>query len=277
MSDSRALTDYAWAERAIRTVSTNRESQPDVALLARDMGVSPQRFSRAFKRWCGLSPKQFLGMLRLADAKAQLRDSVSVLDAALNTGLSGPSRLHDLFVQIDGITPGEFNGAAAAPDIEFGVGLSPFGRCLIGWTARGVCHLAFLSGSSRDEIRRISSGWPGSALVRDDDAARNWIDRVFDARRPWRDGLHLRGTNFQMKVWQALLAIPDGSVASYLWVAEAIGRPSASRAVGAAIGANPVAYLVPCHRVLRSDGQLGGYRWGTDRKRAILAWEHLRA
>jgi AraC family transcriptional regulator of adaptative response/methylated-DNA-[protein]-cysteine methyltransferase len=271
------LTDYEWAKYAIAAIVARRGDQPEIAEIAAQLGVSPARFSRAFKRWCGLSPKQFLEVLTLADAKKHLLQSKSVLDASLAAGLSGPSRLHDLFVQVDGLSPGEFSGTGDNPEIRYGLGGSPFGQCLIGRTRRGICHLQFVDGVYDDALAQLARTWPDSALVRDDGDAQDWVQSVFDSRRPWDEGLHLRGTNFQVKVWEALLAIPAGSVAPYAWVADAIKQPGAARAVGTATGANQVAYLIPCHRVLRSNGGLGGYRWGTSRKQAMLAWERCAA
>lgn len=208
--------------------------------------------------------------MTLAHAKRVLRDSASVLDASYSVGLSGPSRLHDLFVSVDAMTPGEFKSQGDGLSIRTGFSPSPFGECLIGVTDRGVCWLSFADG--RENARAdLQARYPKAKLVDDARAAKDVSERAFTTSEPTK--LCVRGTNFELQVWRALLRIPLGARVSYSGVARALGRPNASRAVGRAVGANPVAYLIPCHRVIRASGAFQGYRWGNRRKQALLAWE----
>jgi AraC family transcriptional regulator of adaptative response/methylated-DNA-[protein]-cysteine methyltransferase len=209
-----------------------------------------------------------------------LRDSASVLATSLEVGLSGPGRLHDLMVKVEAVTPGEFKAGGDGLIIRYGLHETPFGDCLMGVTGRGICHLAFIDDGLLDEaVMELKEGWPKATVVEDAAASRPAVEQIFGER--CRDGaeplaLLLRGTNFQLKVWQALLKIPEGALVSYRHLAEQLGTPTASRAVGNAVGRNPIAYLIPCHRVLRGNGELGGYRWGTERKKALLGCELAR-
>ncbi len=266
--------DYERIEAAIRFLSEHVRDQPGLEATAAAVGLSPFHFQRLFRRWAGVSPKQFLKYLTVEHAKARLADSATVLETALDLGLSGPGRLHDHFVTLEAVTPGEYKNAGRGLEIRYGVTDSPFGCCLIARTGRGICGIGFV-GDEQQELDRIGRQWPGAHFARDDDGAAATGRAVFAggqaAGEPLR--LHVAGTNFQVQVWRALLAIPSGAVATYAQIAAGAGRPAAVRAAGTAIGANPVAWLIPCHRVIRAGGETGGYRWGPDRKRAMLAWE----
>lgn len=269
--------DYERIARAIDFLSRNAVGQPDLAAVARRIHLSEHHFQRLFTRWAGVSPKRFLQFLTVEHAKARLVASRSLLDLAGAVGLSGPGRLHDLFVTLEAMSPGEARSGGAGLTITYGIHDSPFGSALIATTARGVCGLHFLEqGTDAEARRRLESDWPHATWTAEPRATRAIAVRIFDpiasrAARPL--GLLVRGTNFQLQVWRALLRIPFGSVLSYGDVAGSIGQPLASRAVGSAISANPVAYLIPCHRVIRQTGMLSRYRWGQSRKAAMLAWE----
>ncbi len=269
------MTSYQRIEKVIRYVETRGGESPRVGELARVAGLGERHFQRLFARWAGTNPKDYLKFVAGARAKELLRGSSDVLGAALEAGLSGPGRLHDLLVTVEGVTPGEYKSGGAGVTIRHGFAETPFGLAHVGVTERGICRFAFVSdraGAAR-ELRRA---WPEARLISDPAAAAKAARSAFGAGKR-RVPVVLRGTPFQLKVWEALLRIPSGRAASYGQVAAAVGAPSATRAVGTAIGANPVAFLIPCHRVLRGSGALGGYRWGTGRKRAILAWESCRA
>ncbi len=271
------IQEYQRIERAIDYIVGNRIDQPDLAAMAKAAGMSPSHFSRVFKRWSGLSPKQFLQVTTLLDAKKRLSNCDSVLGTSHAVGLSGPSRLYDLFVTIDGLTPGEFTREPMPGRIRFGKTSSPFGSCVIGATEHGVCYLSFEDdppGAARTGVEKI---WPGVELRHDPEYIGKLGRQIFATQDHEKPGLHLRGTNFQVKVWQALLAVPEGQTVSYGELGRSVGKSHAARAVGQAVGRNPIAWLIPCHRVLRASGALGGYRWGASRKRAMLAWEEARA
>lgn len=274
---SREAEDYRRVALALEYLDSHARSQPSLDDVAAAVGLSPHHFHRLFRRWAGTTPKRFLQMLTLEAARARLAASRSVLQAAYDVGLSGPGRLHDLFVTVDGVTPGEFAKQGAGVEITFGTAATPFGTAVLGRTGRGVCHLSFIDpapgaadGSIAGARAEVMEQWPEAALRRDDAAARSLADALFAGDRP---PLHVRGTNFQLRVWSALLAIPEGHVAAYGDVAAGVGRPAAARAVAGAVARNRVAWLIPCHRVIRKVGEAGGYRWGTTRKRAMLAWE----
>ena len=272
--------DYVRIERAIRYLEANAHRQPSLAEVARYAGLSEFHFQRVFTRWAGVSPKRFLQFLTVDHARALLRDSRSVMDVAYETGLSGPGRLHDLVVSVDAVTPGELKSAGAGLTIQYGEHDSPFGPCLIGVTGRGICWLSFAPEGARGRaLDALREHWRGAMLVERPRAAREVASRIF-ARTVEKPGaplpLLLKGTNFQLKVWEALLRIPAGSVATYEDVARAIAAPTSARAVGTAVGHNPVAFIIPCHRVIRASGAFGDYRWGAERKKAILVWEQAR-
>jgi AraC family transcriptional regulator, regulatory protein of adaptative response / methylated-DNA-[protein]-cysteine methyltransferase len=267
---------YRRIEKVITHIDRNHERQPDLGELARVAGLSVFHFSREFRRWAGLSPTRYLRTLSLSAAKRELDGRGSVLTAAWAAGLSGGGRLHDLFVQFDAVTPGEYKAAGAGLRLEYGYADSPFGRIIAATSDRGLAYLAFADGSDARGLAELERRWPRAVLARNDAATTRLARQIF-SDRGGRIVLAPVGTNFQVKVWQALLELGSQGPTSYGEIAAAIGSPGASRAVGQAVGANPVAWLIPCHRVLRRDGGLGGYHWGVERKRAMLAWEHMRS
>ena len=268
--------DASRVERALDWLSRNFERQPSLAEAAGRAGLSEYHFQRLFRRQVGLSPKKYVQFLTLERAKKVLAQSRSVLDAAYDAGLSGPGRLHDLFVNVEAMTPGEYKHRGRGLTIRYGAHPSPFGQCLILRTARGVCGLAFAAPERRDEaLAELACGFEAAAFIEDSRATAGVARTVFDAAAGGDGiGLHLRGTPFQIKVWRALLAIPPGCVASYGDLARRIGMPGASRAAGTAVASNPVAWIIPCHRVIRASGVLGEYRWGRGRKLAMLSVEN---
>jgi AraC family transcriptional regulator of adaptative response/methylated-DNA-[protein]-cysteine methyltransferase len=269
--------DFARIARAIRFIDAKFREQPRLAAIAAHAGLSEFHFNRLFRRWAGVTPKQYLAFVTGNAAKGALRTQ-PVLDAAYSVGLSGPGRLHDLIVSLDAMTPGELKSQGAGTVIRHGFTDTPFGRALVAATSRGICHLAFVeAGKEKAAIQELRDGWPDARLEPDDEQARAVADRIWGVGRKGASPLKVSvaGTNFQLKVWQALLKLGGRGRTNYSEVADAIGRPGGSRAVGNAVGANPVAWLIPCHSVLRKDGALGGYHWGEDRKRAMLAWKSM--
>lgn len=275
----RNTADYHRIERAIRYLDREAPRRPSLDDVARYMGMSRFHFQRLFLRWAGISPKRFSQVLSLEYAKERLRASRSVLDATWEAGLSSGGRLHDLFVALEAVTPGEFREAGAGLRIAAGFHETPFGECLLAVTGRGICGLGFVDGGRRAALEDLAGRWPNATIEERPRETASVAARVFrdlEVRDPEGLvplGLLVRGTNFQVKVWRALLQVPAGGVTTYEEVARSIGVPGAVRAVGTAVGRNPVAFLIPCHRVIRSTGAVGGYRWGADRKRAMLAWE----
>lgn len=269
--------DYQLVAQAIEYLDEERMAQPSLEDVAERMGVSPFHLQRVFTRWAGISPKRFLQYLTLEHAKALLAESRPVLDAAYSSGLSGPGRLHDLFVTVEAVTPGEYKAQGAGLTIEYGRHRTPFGECLLAVTERGVCALSFLNGNGwEDAVADLASRWPGATLEERSEVTGATADRIFTGVRADTDrplALFLKGTNFQLKVWEALLRIPAGAVSTYADVARLVDSPKASRAVGNAVGGNCIAYLIPCHRVIRSSGAVSSYRWGATRKRVMLGWE----
>jgi len=271
-------SDYEKIKQAIDYVRAHAPTQPSLEQIATKVGLSPAYFQRLFRRWAGVSPKRLLQHVNAVEAKRLLRESTPVLEAAFAVGLSGPSRLHDLIVSAEAVTPGEYAEHGKGLDIRYGWHESPFGCCLIGLTDRGVCALRFADPSEVEhEQDQFREEWARARLIQDQRSTAEVIETIFKTEVPRPLLLHLRGTNFQVKVWEALLRIPEHCVASYSDLANRLGIPTATRAVANAVGANPVAYLIPCHRVLRSTGELGGYRWGLDRKAVMLARELARS
>ena len=270
------MNDFARIAAVIRYLDEHHEVQPALGDLAAASGLSESHFHRLFHRWAGVTPKDFLQCLTAEHAKRRLRESASVLDAALDVGLSGPGRLHDLLVTIEAASPGEFKSGGRGMSIEWALVESPFGRCSLGWNARGICHLAFHEPDETfNEPPSLRENWPHAELRRNDREGNRQAKIIFSPGHERAGTLKtfVRATPFQLKVWRALLQIPTGCVTSYGRIADAIGDPKAARAVGTACGSNFVAYLIPCHRVIRETGVVRGYRWGTDRKSALLAWE----
>jgi AraC family transcriptional regulator of adaptative response/methylated-DNA-[protein]-cysteine methyltransferase len=270
-------SDYQRIEAAIRYLEANAVEQPSLDDVAEHIGLSAFHFQRLFKRWAGVSPKRFLQYLTVESAKQLLRDSISVLDTSYEVGLSGPGRLHDLFVSVDAVTPGEFKREGSELELRYAYHATPFGDCLVAETSRGICHLGFVSEENRAlALDGLQENWRQARLTADPQAGRTDMQQLFSPERKTRPDqvrIFLKGTNFQLKVWEALLKIPEGTAISYGDLAARVGHPGAHRAVGTAAGHNPVAYLIPCHRVLRSTGEVGGYRWGTARKKAMLGYE----
>ncbi len=268
--------DYQRVADTLEWISAHFDEQPTLADIASRAGASPYHFQRLFSRWVGLSQKKYVQYLTLDRAKASLSVSQSVLSAAFAAGLSGPGRLHDLFVNIEAVTPGEYKRGGAGLVIRHGIHDSPFGPCLLMHTERGICGLAFVDeGDDGRTLASMGARWPHARLMADPGPGAELAARVFAARSKGGDplALLLHGTPFQIQVWKALLRIPPGAVTSYQGLANYIGKPNASRAVGTANGANPISYLIPCHRVIRKSGALGGYRWGLGRKLAMLSQE----
>ena len=262
--------------RVIRYIDDHFAQQPSLETLAGVAGLSAAHFSREFRRWAGLAPTQYVRLLSLQAAKRTLQADASIIAAAWEAGLSGGGRLHDLFVTFEAMTPGEYKAGGAGLVFRYGLAETPFGEALLATTARGLAVLEFTEAADQDAAGGLCSRWPAARLQRDDPHAGEVARNIFVARRGAMP-LHVRGTNFQVKVWEALLDLGGRGPLSYGRLATAIGKPGAARAVGQAVGANPVAWMIPCHRVLRAGAGLGGYRWGVDRKRAMLAWELSRA
>ena len=267
--------DYQRVEQTIRFLEQNYRRQPELKEVAESIHLSEYHFQRLFTRWVGISPKRFLQFLTKENAKAMLENSHGILEAAYNSGLSGPGRLHDLFVATEAVTPGEFKHKGAGLTIRYGFHLSPFGKCLLGVTGRGICHLAFVQpGEHSQALAELQKAWPEASLQEDPQATRPLIGQIFNlSEQPGALGLHLCGTNFQIKVWEALLRIPPGTVVSYEDLAVSVGMPQAARAVGHAVARNPIPVLIPCHRVIRKSGEFGDYHYGAARKKALLGWE----
>ena len=265
--------DYARVERAISYLEANYRDQPELETVAEAVGLSTAHFQRMFKSWAGISPKRFVQYLTLDHARRRLADSASVLDATFDSGLSGPGRLHDLFVTYEAMTPGDYKRDGGGVEIAYGVHPSPFGPCFIGETDRGVCALGFADDAApATPLEDFQQRWRNASFHHDDKRTAKTAARIF-AASGGRLALDLRGTNFQLKVWEALLRIPPGAIVSYDALAGALEKPGAARAVGSAVAANPVSYLIPCHRVIRKSGRFNHYYWGPERKRAMLAWE----
>lgn len=270
--------DFARIARAIGYLEAHFRAQPRLEDVAAHVHLSEFHFNRLFRRWAGLTPKQYLTAITGTAAREALAGQASVLDAALAVGLSGPGRLHDLVVTVEAMTPGEIKAQGRGTIVRYGFGNTPFGRALFASTPRGLSHLAFVDvGGEADALAELRASAPLATFERDDASARVLALRIWSERDPKNGPLQVAvaGTNFQLKVWQALLRLGAEGHTNYGELANAIGSAGSSRAVGSAVGANPVAFLIPCHRVLRKSGALGGYRWGEDRKRAMLAWEAL--
>jgi AraC family transcriptional regulator, regulatory protein of adaptative response / methylated-DNA-[protein]-cysteine methyltransferase len=274
-------SDYDRVEQALAFLHENFHRQPTLEEIATSISLSEYHFQRLFSRWVGISPKRFLQFLTKEHAKELLARSGDLLSVAYDSGLSGPGRLHDLFVSCEAVTPGEYRAQGAGLQIAYGFHTTPFGECLLGATERGICALSFLYNSSRQQaLERLRGYWQEAELVEVPDRTRPLVMRIFDASYQAPDvplSLFVKGTNFQIKVWEALLRIPPGSAVSYETIARAIGKPLSSRAVGNAVASNPIQYIIPCHRVIRKMGEFGNYQGGTPRKMALLGWEAAHA
>ncbi len=272
-----AVPDYEVVRRAIAFISRRWREQPSLERIADHVGLKPLALQRLFTRWAGLSPKGFVQALTLDHARALLTDSASVLDAAFEVGLSGPGRLHDLFVSHEAMTPGAYKARGEGLVMRYGFHASPFGAALVMTTDRGLAGLAFADpGGEAAALADMQARWPRATYVEDAEATEATARRIFDPAT-WRPERPLRivmiGTDFELSVWETLLRLPLGTATTYSDIAAHIGRPTAARAVGTAVGRNPISFVVPCHRVLGKDGGLTGYHWGLTRKQAILGWE----
>lgn len=271
------MMDYHKIEKAIYYLKENFQQQPDLEEVARQVHLSPFHFQRVFKEWAGVSPKKFLQFISVEYAKGLLKQNLPLSDVSFETGLSGTSRLHDLFISIEGMTPGEFKNGGESLEINYSFSPSPFGNILAASTSKGICHLAFVK-EENHSIESLEKLFPQATLIHKTDSIQQEAFRFFTG--DWNDlpkvKLHLKATPFQLKVWQSLLRIPFGGVSTYAERAFDIQSPKAFRAVGTAIGQNPVAFLIPCHRVIKSSGLIGDYHWGSHRKTAMLGWEAAR-
>ena len=267
------MTDYERIKKAIEFIRSNFQQQPDLDAVAKEVYLSPFHFQRLFKDWAGVSPKKFLQYISLQHAKKLLQQH-TVSDTAFETGLSGSSRLHDLFISIEGMTPGEYKNGGEQLQINYSFAETPFGNIIVASTPKGVCHLAFAE-DEKEALQQLQLQFPNAKFRQVVDTIQQ--NALFIFTQDWKDlskiKLHLKGTPFQIKVWEALLKIPMGDVSTYSGIANTINNPNASRAVGTAIGDNPVAFLIPCHRVIRSTGDFGQYHWGSIRKTAMIGWE----
>jgi len=272
------MNDYQRIARVIRYLNDHHTEQPSLAELAEYAGISAYHFHRLFSTWAGITPKDFLQSLTLTHAKALLAQGHSVLASAYAAGLSGPGRLHDLCISLEAASPGELKAGGAGWLITYGFAASPLGRCLLGESPRGICFLAFVeSADGQAELTALQETWPRAQLQPDNAGAGRLATRIFaPAARPVNGSplkAYVQGSPFQVQVWRALLHIQPTTLVSYGHLATILGHPGAARAVGTAVGRNPLAYLIPCHRVIRETGVLGNYRWGQERKQALLAWE----
>ena len=271
-------TDYGKVEKAIYYIEEHAERQPGLEEISAHVGFSPYHFQRVFKKWTGVSPKRFLQFLTIENAKQLLDQSASVLETSYDVGLSGPGRLHDLFVSVEAVTPGQFKSGGSGVIFEYGFHPTPFGRAMIVMAQGGLTDLTFVDEEGESKaVHELEKKWPAADITENCGATGKIARRIFGGLERSAEGspikLWLRGTNFQVKVWQALLKIPEGAIVSYSDVARSVGRPKAVRAAANAVGSNPIAWLIPCHRVLRSSGAIGGYGGGIARKKIMLARE----
>jgi AraC family transcriptional regulator of adaptative response/methylated-DNA-[protein]-cysteine methyltransferase len=276
VADYRQLNeDYQRIEQAILYLEKNSRRQPELDEIASSVGLSEYHFQRLFTRWAGISPKRFLQFLTRENAKEMLDRSENILDTTLQVGLSSLGRLHDLFITTEAVTPGEYKSRGAGLTIRYGLHRTPFGECLIGVTERGICQLSFIQVSEAEALDSMVEYWKEARMIEDHSATASLIGPIFDVSEHGRQALHMfvRGSNFQIKVWEALMRIQPGSLSTYKEIADQIGQPEASRAVGNAVAHNPIAVLIPCHRVIRTLGEFGNYRYGTARKKALLVRE----
>jgi len=272
-------TNYERIATAIEYIRANFRQQPDLNEVAEQVHVSPFHFQRMFKEWAGVSPKKFLQYVSVEHAKTMLKDdSTTLFDAAFETGLSGTGRLHDLFIGIEGMTPGEYKHGGQALAIHYSFAESPFGEILVASTPTGICHLSFVD-DRRKALAELRARFPNATYQQTVDLVQQNALYIFS--QDWNKlsdiKLHLKGTPFQLKVWEALINIPMGHLSTYSRISAAIAQPGAARAVGTAVGSNPVAFLIPCHRVIRSTGETGEYHWGSSRKTAMIGWEAAKA
>ena len=266
--------NYKKIEKVIRYIDDNFKEQPSIDTISQYIGMSKFHLIRVFKEYVGVTPIQFLQSVTLNYAKEHLKESKSILDSSLDMGLSSPSRLHDLFVNIIGVTPKEYKQSGQNVEIIYGYGFTPFGVALIAFTKRGVCYLGFIDNNKEAIFSRFKELWEKATLIEDDKKAQDFLDNIFIEKK--KVDLFVKGTNFQINIWKALLNIPNGTITTYQDIANSINKPKAVRAVASAIGSNHIGYLVPCHRVLAKSGAMSGYRWGIERKKILIAYEALK-
>ena len=264
---------YKRVEEAIRYLTENYMRQPSLYEVADAVHLSPFHFQKIFTDWAGISPKKFLQYLTVETLKKELQQTRNLSEAAERVGLSTQSRVYDLFVQIEAVTPNEYKTGGAGMFIEYGIHPTPFGDCLLALTDRGICALRFIDENETLLLTELQQEWRAAHISRNQNRTKEVVGEIFKTSSGNKIKLLLKGTNFQLKVWNALVKIPFGNVVSYQTIGEEIENPQAVRAVGSAVGANPVAYIIPCHRVIRRDAIIGEYRWGTIRKKALLGWE----
>ena len=271
------MSNYERIKTAIEFITSNFQNQPHLDEVAREIHLSPFHFQRIFSEWAGISPKKFLQYISVEHAKNLLKLNGSLADISYETGLSGTGRLHDLFINIEGMTPGEYRNGGEKLLINYSFAETPFGNIIVASTSKGICHIAFAD-DEQQAFSELMNNFPAAAFRQVVDSLQQ--NALFIFSQDWKDlspiKLHLKGTDFQLKVWEALLKIPLGALTTYSRIAGSVGNPKASRAVGSAVGDNPVAFLIPCHRVIRSTGVIGQYHWGTTRKTAMIGWESAR-
>jgi AraC family transcriptional regulator of adaptative response/methylated-DNA-[protein]-cysteine methyltransferase len=274
--------NYNRIEKAIQYLEENFQRQPDLDEVAEKVHISPFHFQRIFTEWAGISPKRFLQFLTVDFLKTKLAESKNLVEAADAAGLSSQSRVYDLFTTLEAVTPQEYKERGSGIRVEYGIHETPFGSCLIGVTERGICWLSFI-GTDEDpriELEKMKEHWHNSVFHQNQNLTLSFVHSIFNrknAEAPRKLHLFVKGTNFQIKVWEALLRIPMGDVTTYQGIAQQIQSPKAMQAVGSAVGSNHIAYLIPCHRVIRKDGILGEYRWSSTRKKSIIGWEMAKA
>jgi AraC family transcriptional regulator, regulatory protein of adaptative response / methylated-DNA-[protein]-cysteine methyltransferase len=272
--------DYSRIAVAIAFMKKNHLNHPDLATVAQQIGLSEYHFQRLFTQWAGISPKRFWQYLTVEYAKSKISETKSILDLTLDVGLSSPGRLHDLFVNLEAMSPGEFKTGGAGLQIRYGIHNTLFGKSLLATTSRGICNLYFLDTSNHENAEQtLRDSWRNAEIIHDPQTTQPLHEQIFhpqalNVRQPLT--VLVKGTNFQIQAWRALLQVPFGGMTTYQKIAELINRPTSARAVGNAVGNNPIAYLIPCHRVIRESGEFGGYHWGLERKLAILGWEASR-
>ena len=275
MKDIVALHDnYIQIEKAIKYIDENFKEHPSIDEIAKNVGMSKFHFIRVFKEYVGVTPKQFLHCVTLNYAKEHIKESKSILDSSLDIGLSSTSRLHELFVNLIGVTPKEWKEKGKDVQITYGFGETPFGEALIGFTDKGICYLGFIDDNKTEIFNRFNELWENANLVHNEIAANEYLENIFVKNKKYN--LFVKGTNLQVNVWKALLNLPNGVVATYQDIANYLDKPKAVRAIASAIGRNHVGYLIPCHRVIAKSGAMSGYRWGIERKKILIAYESVK-
>lgn len=266
-------TTYKQIEKAIKYIDENFKEHPSVDEVAKNIGMSKYHFIRVFKEYVGVTPKQFLHCVTLNYAKEHIKESKSILDSSLDIGLSSTSRLHELFVNLIGVTPKEWKEKGKDVHITYGFGQTPFGEALIGFTDKGICYLGFIDNNKKEIFQRFNELWENANLIFDEKLACEYLENIFVKNQKYP--LLVKGTNLQINVWKALLNLPNGIVATYSDIANYLDKPKAVRAIASAIGRNHIGYLIPCHRVIAKSGAMSGYRWGIERKKILIAYESV--